>query len=93
MIGLITLHIGLPGCTSLKQKRSRLKPLQARLRKEFNISVAEMDLQDTWNQSVLACAMVGNKRLHLEQSLQTVARWVEQHWPDVELFEEQLELF
>ncbi len=93
MIGVLTLHIRLPGCTSLKQKRSRMKPLQARLRKEFNISVAEMDLQDLWRDSVLACAMVGNSRTVLEQSLQTVTKWIEQNWPDVELSEEHLELF
>lgn len=92
MIGILTLHLLLPGCTSLKEKRSRLKPLLARLHKEFNLSVAEMDLQDKWRESVLACAMVGNKRVHLEQSLQAVIEWVEHNWPDVELFEEHLEL-
>jgi uncharacterized protein len=93
MIGSLTLHIRLPGCSSLKEKRSRLKPLEARLHKEFNISVAEMDLQDKWTESVLACAMVGNNRVHLEQSLQVVAGWVEAHWPDVELVDHQLELW
>ncbi len=92
MIGILTLHLLLPGCTSLKEKRSRLKPLLARLHKEFNLSVAEMNLQDKWRESVLACAMVGNNRVHLEQSLQSVTKWVEQNWQDVELFDDQLEL-
>jgi len=92
MIGILTLHLHLPGCTSLKEKRSRLKPLLTRLHKEFNVSVAEMDLQDKWHESSLACAMVGNQRVHLEQSLQTVTKWVDQNWPDVELIEEHLEL-
>lgn len=92
MIGLLTLHVRLPGCTSLKEKRSRLKPLLARLHKEFNVSAAEMNMQDRWQDSILACAMVGNERVHLEQSLQTVAKWVKRNWPDVELFDDQLEL-
>ncbi len=92
MVGILTLHLLLPGCTSLKEKRSRLKPLLARLHKEFNLSVAEMDLQDKWRESVLACAMVGNNRVHLEQSLQAVSKWVEQNWQDVELYDEHLEL-
>jgi len=93
MIGILTLQLRLPGCTSLKEKRSRLKPLLARLHKEFNLSVAEMDRQDLWQESVLACAMIGNRRVHLEQSLQAVAKWVEQNWSDVELFDDQLEFF
>ncbi len=92
MVGILTLHILLPGCTSLKEKRGRLKPLLARLHKEFNLSAAEMDLQDKWREAVLACAMVGNNRVHLEQSLQAVTKWVEQNWQDVELYEEHLEL-
>ncbi len=87
---MIELHI--PSCTSLKEKRSRLKPLLARLHQEFNLSVAEMDLMDKWRESVLLCAMVGNQRVHLEQSLQTVTKWVEQNWPDVEVYADQLEL-
>jgi uncharacterized protein YlxP (DUF503 family) len=39
-IGILTLEIQLPGCKSLKEKRSRLKPLIARLHREFNVSVA-----------------------------------------------------
>ncbi len=92
MVGILTLHLLLPGCTSLKEKRGRLKPLLARLHKEFNLSAAEMDLQDKWRESILACAMVGNNRIHLEQSLQAVTKWVEQNWQDVELFDEHLEL-
>jgi uncharacterized protein YlxP (DUF503 family) len=92
MIGVLSLHLHLPGCSSLKEKRGLIKPLLARLHKEFNLSVAEMDLQDKWHETVLACAMVGNNRVHLEQSLQAVAKWVEQNRPDVQLLEEHIEL-
>ena len=34
-LGLLTLQIQLPGCSSLKEKRSRLKPLLARLHAEL----------------------------------------------------------
>jgi uncharacterized protein YlxP (DUF503 family) len=32
-------------------KRSRLKPLLARLHREFNISVAEVDRNDAWKEA------------------------------------------
>jgi uncharacterized protein YlxP (DUF503 family) len=92
MLGLLTLHLHLPGCASLKEKRGRLKPLLARLQREFNVSAAEMDLQDKWQEAVIACAMVGNEAVHLERSLQTVGRWVESNWLDMEVVDNRLEL-
>jgi uncharacterized protein len=92
MIGILTIHLHLFGCASLKEKRGRLKPLLARLHKEFNLSVAEMDLLDKWGESIIACALVGNDAAYLQRSLQTVVKWVEQNGRDVQLFEDQIEL-
>ncbi|MDP3185367.1 MAG: DUF503 domain-containing protein [Anaerolineales bacterium] len=92
MLGLLTLHLHLPACASLKEKRGRLKPLLARLHREFNISVAEMDLQDKWQEAVIVCALVNTDVGHIQRSLQTVARWVEGNWPDGALLEDKIEL-
>ena len=91
-LGVLTLHIFLPGCTSLKEKRSRLKPLLARLHREFNISVAELDRQDSWQEAVIACALISNDNGHTQRSLQQVVRWLEDTWPDVNLLNERLEI-
>jgi hypothetical protein len=91
MVGILSLHLQIPACQSLKEKRGRLKPLIHRLHREFNLSVAEMDLQDKWQEAVIACAMVGNDRAHLEGSLQAVARWVENNWPEGFLLQDSLE--
>jgi uncharacterized protein YlxP (DUF503 family) len=91
-VGILTLHIHIPGCSSLKEKRRRIKPLLARLHREFNISVAEIDHQDTWQNAVIACALVSNDNGHTQRTLQRVLRWIEQFWPDVEVIDEHLEL-
>ena len=91
-LGLMILQLHLPGCASLKEKRSRLKPLLARLHREFNISVAEVDRQDAWQEAVIACAMVSNDDAHTQRSLQNVARWIESSWPDVDLVDDQIEM-
>jgi hypothetical protein len=91
-IGLLILSIHLPGCSSLKEKRSRLKPLLARLHREFNISVAEIDKQDAWQEAEIACSMVSNHNGHLERSLQEVSHWIENNWPDVDLSNDQIEI-
>ncbi len=91
-IGVLTLDIHLPACTSLKEKRSRLKPLLARLHREFNISVAEVDRQDAWQEAVIACALVSNDNGHTQRSLQAIVHWIEQNWPDVDLMNDQIEI-
>ena len=92
MLGQLTIHLHLPGCASLKEKRGRIKPLIARLHKEFNVSVAEMDLQDKWTEAVIACAMINSDGVTLQQSLQSVAKWVESHWTDGDVIEQKIEI-
>lgn len=92
MLGQLTIHLHLPGCASLKEKRGRIKPLIARLHKEFNVSVAEMDLQDKWNETIIACAMINSDLATLQQSLQSVAKWVEANWTDGDVIEQKIEI-
>jgi len=92
MIGLLTLHLAIPGCASLKGKRGRLKPLIVRLHRQFNVSIAEMDLQDKWQETVIACAMVGNNAAHLRSALETVRKWVEAHWTDGDVLNTKVEI-
>jgi uncharacterized protein YlxP (DUF503 family) len=91
-IGLLTLHLRLPGCSSLKEKRSRLKPLLARLHREFNISAAEMDLLDKWQETLIACVVVSNNNRQNQRLLQYITDWVERDWPDVDVIAEQMEM-
>jgi uncharacterized protein YlxP (DUF503 family) len=93
MIATLTIYLHLPACSSLKEKRGRIKPLIARLHREFNVSVAETDLQDKWQEAVIVCGMVGNERGHLGSALQTVAKWVESHWTDGDVIEQRIEVY
>ena len=91
-IGVLVLIIRLPGCSSLKEKRGRLKPLINSLRKEFKLSVAEVDDLDIWGQAVVACALVSNEAKHTQRVLQKAANWLEQNWRDIDLVDAQIEL-
>lgn len=86
------MHVRLPGAESLKAKRSRLKPLLARLHREFNVSAAEVDFQDMWNESLVCCSVVSSDTGHAQQVLQKVVTWVESHWRDVEVIEDKIEM-
>ena len=91
-IGLLILHINLPACRSLKEKRRRLKPLITRLQRDYKLSAAEVDLQEVWQSSVIACALISNSARHTHSVLQKVSTWVEREWHDLELIDHQIEL-
>ncbi len=92
MLATLTVHLHLPTCASLKEKRGRIKPLMSRLRREFNVSVAEMDLQDQWQEAIIGCAMIGSGRGNLEAAMQAVAKWIEGNWPDGMVVEQRIEI-
>jgi len=93
MIGILTFHLLITGCSSLKEKRGQLKPLLARLHRQFNVSSAEMGLQDKRQEAIIACGMVGNEAAHLQSALETVRKWVEANWPEGEVLDTKVELF
>jgi hypothetical protein len=90
-LGLLILQIQIPGCRSLKEKRSRIKPLLHRLHREFNISVAEMDNLDAWEHAILACALVSNDNHFTQRALQVIPEWIEVNWPDVVVVDHRIE--
>jgi uncharacterized protein len=92
MIGILTIHLHLPGCASLKEKRGRLKPLLNQLHKKFNLSVAEMNRQDMWQEAVIACALVNSDGKQVQRSLRAVVKWVEGNWSDGDVIDDRIEL-
>lgn len=91
-IGVLTLQLQLPGCKSLKEKRGRLIPLITRLHREFNISVAEINRQDVWDEAIIGCVMISNAHQFSERSLQTIIHWLTKNWPDISLVDDHIEI-
>ena len=71
-VGLLTLEIYIPDSHSLKDKRQVLRSLKERLRARFNVAVAELDGQDTWQRAQVGVVTLSNNAAHVEQSLQAV---------------------
>ena len=92
MVGTLTIHLHIPGCSSLKEKRGRIKPLLNRLHREFNVSVAEMGLQDMWQEAVITCALINSDGKQIQRSLQAVVKWVKGNWPDGDVIDEKIEI-
>jgi uncharacterized protein YlxP (DUF503 family) len=92
-IAALTIELHIPGCQSLKQKRSRLKPLLARLHKEFNISAAEIAGNDSHTLAVIACVMVSNDHKHVQRALDKIPAWIERHRPDLQIVDHELYVY
>ncbi len=78
IVAVQTCDLHLPGCQSLKEKRSVLKPLTGELRRALNVSVAETAHQDLWQRAEIACAAVGSARPVVEEMLRAADRLVEE---------------
>jgi uncharacterized protein YlxP (DUF503 family) len=92
VIGACTIELHLPGNGSLKGKRSVLKSMISRLRREFNVSVAEVDLHDVWQSAVIGVVCVSNRRNHAHGLLVQVVKWIERQRLDVQLVDYSIEM-
>ena len=73
-IGVLTLELQIEQSHSLKDKRSVVKGLKDRLRSKFNVSVAEIAHQESWQRSTVAVVTVSGDRKFAEQVLQAAER-------------------
>ncbi|MCZ6514359.1 MAG: DUF503 domain-containing protein [Acidobacteria bacterium] len=73
-VGVMTLEIRIPYAHSLKEKRAVLRKLRDRLRSRFNLAVAELDHQETWQRATLGVVSISSSRRNLEQVLESVLR-------------------
>ena len=92
IIGACTVDLHLPGNGSLKGKRSILKPLLSRLRKEFNLATAEVNHHDVWQSAQLALVSVSNDVGHVQRLLERAVRWIETYRPDVTVIDWRIEV-
>lgn len=85
VIGSLILEIYLPQAHSLKEKRMIVKSLKEKLRNKFNVSVAEVDNQDSWQSAVIAVVTVAPDRKHLDKILQSVINFLDENFPDLHI--------
>jgi uncharacterized protein len=92
VIGLLTIELQIPGAQSLKDKRQTVRSLVARLRQEYNISVAEVDHLDSWQLCTLAVACVSSDVTYAQQLMQHAVGFVESHAAEYIVLDYETEL-
>lgn len=91
-IGVARFELHLPMSGSLKDKRQVSRSLSARIRNQFNVSVAEEPDDDTWQRLTLVICCLSNDVGHAHQMLSKVADFVEDTRRDLEVVDIQTEI-
>ena len=71
-VGLLTLELHIPDAQSLKDKRQVLRSLKDKLRRDFNVAVAELEHHEAWQRSVVGVVTLSNEEKHVREMLQKV---------------------
>ena len=89
-VAVVQAALLVPGCRTLKEKRSVVKGLVERARNKFNASVAEVGGQDLLQRCHLGAAFVANDRALLAAEAEALLAYLE-GCPDVQLIDRQVE--
>ncbi len=76
IVGVITAHLSMQGVTSLKGKRSIVKSVIGRLKSRFNVSISEVDHQDSKTSAVIAMAIVSNEARFIDQQFDALINFM-----------------
>ncbi|MFN2746271.1 DUF503 domain-containing protein [Bacillus sp. z60-18] len=83
MIGFVECECIIYDASSLKEKRAVLKRVITRIRAKFNVSISEIDYQDTWQRTSFGIAAVSSSRVQTEKELQRVLSFIDS-FPEIE---------
>lgn len=83
MIGYVECECIIYDAGSLKEKRAVLQRIIMRLKQRYNISVSELDYQDTWQRTKIGMAAVSSTRQATEKELQQALNMIDS-FPEIE---------
>jgi uncharacterized protein YlxP (DUF503 family) len=74
MLAFLTLEIRIEAAHSLKDKRQVTRSIKDSLRATCNVSVAEQDPSNLWNQATLGVVSISHSRDYLDGLMKNVER-------------------
>lgn len=77
IIGSCVVELMIYDANSLKDKRQVIKSIIGKLQSRFNISIAEIDLNDKWRHAVIGFACVTNDTVHANKMISNVLKFIE----------------
>jgi uncharacterized protein YlxP (DUF503 family) len=93
VVGVCTLELEIPASHSLKDKRHVVKSLTARVRRDFNVSIAEVDSLDSWQHSILGIVCVSSDANYARGLLEKVMDSIERSRMDAVIADYSIEMW
>ena len=84
-VGVCRIELSLPTTQSLKDRRAILQSVTTRMRREFPVSIADLDTQPQHRRAVLGIAAVSNQASHAREVLEAAVRFLEHTRLDAEV--------
>lgn len=91
-VGACRITLRLPENDSLKGKRQVIKSLVTRLHSRFNVSVAEVDNNESWQIASLGVTCVSNSSRHVDEVVSKVVAFIERSRLNAEVLDYEVEL-
>ena len=91
IIGSCEMKLMIFESNSLKEKRHTIKSIIARLQSRFNISIAEIGLNDSWKTSIIGFVCVTNDTKYANEIISKVIKFIDGD-SRVEIIEYNIEL-
>ena len=89
-VGKIILRI--PENMDLKGKRQVLKSISARIRHKFEVAVAEVDDNDSWQRATIGFCCISNNKRFSNEVLSKIVDFVESSHFDIEILDYEIEI-
>ena len=89
---VLVIDLRFANCRSLKDKRSILKPLLHKLHREFNVSAAEVDKNEVWNDSTIAVGLISNEKLFAESCLAKIPDFITKYFSDIDILKYSIQI-
>ena len=91
-VGVCRIELELPASRSLKDKRHVVRSIVDRVRSRFNVAIAEVDHNDSWQLATIGITCVSNDPRHANEMLSRVVHYVQRCRSDAVMGDYEIEM-
>ena len=91
-VGVARVSLRIPENMDLKGKRQVVKSIIGRVKSRFDVAVAEVDDNDSWQTATIGICCISNNKRHSNEVLSKVVSFIENSRFDVEILDISTEI-
>jgi len=91
-VGVARVSLRIPENMDLKGKRMVIKSIIGRVKSRFDVAVAEVDENDSWQSATVGICCISNDKRHSNEVLSKVVHFIEVGRFDVEFLDYSIEI-